>query len=66
MPWWMWVGIALAWVLLAFGAAVFLGASARVVRAEEERALPGRDDEIVDWAAVTSPETPDREGRPAR
>ena len=66
MPWWMWVGISLAWVLLAFGAAVFLGASAKIVRREEERAFPYRDDEAVDWADATAPDAADRGARQAR
>ncbi len=65
MPWWMWVRISSAWVLLAFGAAVFLTASAKVVRAEEERAFLCWDDEFVDWAGVTSPDAADRGRRPA-
>jgi hypothetical protein len=66
MPWWMWVGVTLAWVLLACGVAVFLGASAKVVRVEEERAFPYRDDEIVDWPGLTSPDAADRGSGPAR
>ncbi|SDF58446.1 hypothetical protein SAMN05660485_03682 [Blastococcus fimeti] len=49
MPWWMWVGISLAWVLLAVGAALWLGASAKVVREQESRAVPYGSDESVDW-----------------
>ncbi|MBN1091232.1 hypothetical protein JKP75_00650 [Blastococcus sp. TML/M2B] len=66
MPWWAWVGIALGWVLLAIVAAVFLGASATVVRKEEERVFRFHDNESADWAGGTSSEVPDRWSRPAR
>lgn len=49
MPWWMWVGLLLGWVVLACGAAVWMGASAKVIRAKEREAARSWRDDDVEW-----------------
>lgn len=46
MAWWIWASTLVAWVVLACGAGLWLGASAKVVRARErEQAARPWDDE---------------------
>jgi hypothetical protein len=45
MPWWMWVSTLLAWVVLASAGALWLGASAKVVRRREREAAHRRHDD---------------------
>jgi hypothetical protein len=63
MVWWIWASALLAWVVLACGAALGLGASAKVVQARErERAARPWDDEDVEWGSEipAPPAAPDR------
>ena len=63
MAWWIWAFTLLAWVVLACGAALWLGASAQALRARErEQAAGPWDDEDVEWV----PEIPAPRAAPHR
>ncbi len=54
MSWWIWVSLALTWVVLSCGGALWLGASARVVRRKEYEAAHRWGDDAVEsqWRDV--------------
>lgn len=46
MAWWLWVSVVLTWTAVASGCALWLGASAKAVRREEQAAHPWDDEAI--------------------
>ncbi len=51
---WVWVALSLTWAVVALGAALWLGASAKAVEQREQQVLHTWDDELVEreWRDV--------------
>jgi hypothetical protein len=61
MAWWIWASTLLAWVVLACGAALWLGASAKVVQARERAHTPRPWDDGEGDQGIPAPRAaPDR------